>query len=110
MVFRFNIPCSFGSKVSNVDFFVGTPREDQHPINFQAKWLGENRGGTVPASVMDSIKKIKEIADKEHVSFEHLCLYTVNLANGISQGENKEFNKLLIKYDDNNQQPGQITQ
>jgi hypothetical protein len=103
MVLRLSIPCSFGQNVSNVDFFVGNPREDLHPINFQSKWLGEARGGSVPASVMNSIKKIKEIADKEHISFENLCLYTANLANDVPQEENKEFDELLIKYDDKKQ-------
>jgi hypothetical protein len=99
MVKKFVLPCNFGGQTTNVDFFIGNPHADTHPINFQAKWLGENQGGSVPQRIMDSIQKIKMIADREKVSFEDLCLYTVNLANGIGQDENKHFDHLLIEND-----------
>jgi hypothetical protein len=102
MVKKFSIPCNFGGQVTDVDFFVGIPHSDVHPINFQSKWLGENRGGTVPKQVMDSLDKIRKIAEKEKISFEDLCQYTINLANSIPQDENTYYNKLLIESDSAN--------
>jgi hypothetical protein len=99
MVKKFVLPCNFSGQTMNIDFFIGNPHADTRPINFQAKWLGENQGGSVPQRIMDSIQKIKMIADREKVSFEDLCLYTVNLANGIEQEGNKQFDHLLIEND-----------
>ncbi|MDR0571379.1 MAG: DUF2610 domain-containing protein [Rickettsiales bacterium] len=99
MVAKFFIPCDFNGREVNIEFSVGNPAKDQHPIYFQSKWLGEARGGVVPQEIMDSIQKIKEVADKEKVSFEDLCLYTINLANNIPQDDNKYYNKLLVDKD-----------
>ena len=68
MVKKFSIPCQFDSgNVAPFDFFVGNPTDGKHPIEFQSKWLNDIKGGHVPKDIMDSIKKIKDLADRNNV-------------------------------------------
>ena len=98
MVKKFSIPCQFDSgNVAPFDFFVGNPTDGKHPIEFQSKWLNEIKGGHVPKDIMDSIKKIKDLADRNNVSFEDLCVYAINIANDKAEKEIPEFNNLLIQ-------------
>lgn len=98
MVKKFSIPCAFDSgSIEPFDFFVGDPTEGKHPIEFQSKWLSEVKGGHVPPDVMESIKKIKELADRNKVSFEDLCVYAIEIANDKAAKEIPEFNDLLIQ-------------
>jgi hypothetical protein len=99
MVIKCSVPCNFNGQTTKVDFFIGNPQVDVHPINFQAKWLSDVKGGSVPQNFMDSIQKVRELAEREHVSIEDMCLYTINMANGIEQEDNKIFNKILVKND-----------
>lgn len=104
MTKKFTIPCNVNGQSVMTDFFIGQPKADQHPIAFQAKWLGSEKNGVVPNEVMDSIAKIKKIADEKNVSFEDLCIYTINIANNIGQEDNKLFNDFLLEADNNVQQ------
>ena len=98
MVKKFSVPCQYDSgNVAPFDFFIGNPNEGKHPIEVQSKWLTEVKGGHVPQDVMDSIQKIKELADRNNVSFEDLCVYAVNIANDNAEKEIPEFNSLLAQ-------------
>ena len=106
MTKKFSIPCNFSGQAVMTDFFIGEPAEGQHPINFQAKFLADNKGGVVPQEVMDSISKIHTLANQHNVLFEDLFIYTLNVANNQEQIENKEFNKILIEADKETKQIG----
>ena len=99
MVKKFSVPCSFGGQVASVDFYIGNPNAANHPIGFQAKWLASERGGQVPQAMMDSMSKVKIIADENNIPFEELCAYAINLANGQEQKDIPQYNKLFIEYD-----------
>jgi hypothetical protein len=94
---KFVIPCNFGGQVIPVDLYVGNPNPNQHPLSFQSKWLSDNKGGQIPADIMDSIDKIHKIALKNNVSFEELCFYAINIANEGVEKEIPQFNKLLLE-------------
>lgn len=74
------IPCNFGGQKQPVDFYVGDPKEENHPIQNQANWLGSARGGSVPGEVMDSLKRLQDLAIENKVPFEDLCSYAINSA------------------------------
>lgn len=99
MVSKFVIPCNLRGQTAQIEFLIGNPAVDQHPIYYQSKWLGDVYGAVVPQAIMDSIKKIKEIADKEKISFEDLCLYTIRMAHNVEQEKNEYYDKLLIEND-----------
>jgi hypothetical protein len=80
MVKKITIPCFFGSQKSDIDFYIGNPRPEDHPIHHQATWLSSERGGNVPSEVMDAITKLRNLANKNNVSFEELCFYAINKA------------------------------
>ncbi|MBO4956808.1 MAG: DUF2610 domain-containing protein [Rickettsiales bacterium] len=97
MVKKLTIPCSFGGQSSPVDLYIGKPNSAQHPLNFQAKWLNSEKGGSVPQDVMDSVLKIQKIAEQNNVSFEELCFYAITVANGSCKENIPEYNKLLLE-------------
>ena len=91
MVKSFGIPCDFGGNKQLVMFSIGAPSPDKHPIHFQSTWLAEVKGGQVPADIMNSISKLYELARKHKVSFEELCYYAINVANGSVKNDNKQY-------------------
>lgn len=86
MVKKFTTNCNFGGQFSPVTLYVGTPVEGSHPLAFQSRWLGKERGGEIPPNIMDSFSKLAEISVKNRVPFEDLCSYVieeVNARNGL---------------------------
>lgn len=77
---KFSVPCDFGNQKSPFTIYIGEPESNHHPIHFQATWLSKERGGNVPGEVMDSLSKLKELADSNNVSFEELCVYALGAA------------------------------
>ncbi len=77
---KFTIPCDFNGKKVPVSFYIGQPDGDHHPIQFQAKWLSEERGGTVLASILENLEKLHEISKRNKVSFAELCEYALTAA------------------------------
>ncbi|MBN9542273.1 MAG: DUF2610 domain-containing protein [Alphaproteobacteria bacterium] len=78
---KFTIPCNFGGQTAPFTVYIGAPEDKHHPLHFQADWLSKERGGQIPGEVMDSIAKLKEIADRNGVSFEDLCVYAITSGN-----------------------------
>ncbi len=83
---KFTVPCNFNGVQAPFTIYIGSREDNHHPLHFQADWLSKERGGTIPQEVMDSIAKLKELADKNHVSFEDLCVYAL----GAAQQEQEE--------------------
>lgn len=77
---KFTINCQFGGSTGNFTVYIGKPEGAHHPLHFQADWLSKERGGTIPQKVMDSLAKLKEISEKNNVSFEELCEYALQAA------------------------------
>jgi hypothetical protein len=77
---RFTIPCDFAGQKTPFHIYVGEPSSDIHPLFFQAAWLAEKRGGTIPSEVMESFAKLQVIANENDVSFEELCVYALSTA------------------------------
>lgn len=75
---KFSVPCNFGSTKAPFTIYIGNPEPKHHPLHFQAEWLSKSRGGVIPGEVMDSISKLYELAQKNNVSFEELCVYALN--------------------------------
>ncbi|MEM8962551.1 MAG: DUF2610 domain-containing protein [Acidobacteriota bacterium] len=79
---RFTVPCDFGGTTSPFDVYIsgGEPLEGYHPLHFQSLWLREERGGEIPQEVMDSFAKLLELARKNGVDFEELCVHAMQEA------------------------------
>ena len=74
---KFSINCDFGGQMSPFTFFIGKPEHGHHPLHFQADWLSKQRGGVVPSDVMEAISQLQELAEKNGVSLEELCVYAL---------------------------------
>lgn len=77
---KFTIPCDFGGQKAPFDVYIGNPKPGNHPLQNQASWLSKERGGSIPQEVMESFQKLLDLADKNNVSFEDLCVYALNVA------------------------------
>src|SRR2546423_1032819 len=77
---RFTVPCDFNGVKSPVHVYVTDPAWPTHPLRDQARWLKEERGGTIPAEVMDSFERLHKIAHENNVSFQDLCVYALGTA------------------------------
>ena len=77
---KFVVPCDFSGTKSPFTVYIGTPDPKHHPLYFQAEWLSKERGGVIPGEVMESLEKLKELADKNMVPFESLCEYALSAA------------------------------
>lgn len=84
---KFTIPCQFGDHMAPFNIYIGDPVADAHPLEQQAAWLLRERGGVIPAEVMDSFKKLQDIAIENNVSFEELCVYALGTSEA---GNNNE--------------------
>lgn len=74
---KFTINCDFEGQIAPFTIFIGSPKEGNHPLVHQAKWLADNRGGTIPAEVMDALSKLQELAKQNESSLEELCVYAL---------------------------------
>ncbi len=77
---KFTIPCNFNGVKAPFTVYIGNPEKSHHPLQFQAEWLIKQRGGSIPQEVMESLEKLKMIADKNGVPFEELCEYALSAA------------------------------
>lgn len=77
---KFDIDCDFGGQKSKFTIYIGIPQDGHHPLQFQAKWLSDEREGTIPDAVMDAVKQLYDLAKKNNVSFEDLCVYALGSA------------------------------
>ncbi len=77
---KFTVPCQFGAQTSPFTIYIGRPKRENHPIQNQANWLSKERGGKIPQKVMDSLEKLRDLAEKNNVSFEELCVYALTAA------------------------------
>ncbi len=79
---KFTVPCDFGGTKSPFDVYIGDPTPGRHPLHFQSAWLSTVRGGTIPQEVMESFDKLHKLALQNNVSFEDLCVYALQTAQG----------------------------
>jgi len=79
---RLTVPCDFNGVTAPFHVYIGHPCAIVHPLHFQNAWLREARGGKMPQEVLDSFQRLADIARKEGVSFEDLCVYALGLASG----------------------------
>ncbi|KJV57095.1 hypothetical protein OCHUTO_0205 [Orientia chuto str. Dubai] len=80
---KLTINCNFGGQIAPFQVMIGQPKPDQHPLHFQANWLSTERGGVIPAEVMESITQLVELSKKYQVPLEELVVYALgSAANG----------------------------
>lgn len=77
---KFVVVCDFGGQTAPFSVYIGDPKPENHPLQNQANWLSKERGGVVPADVMDSLSKLRDLARQHNVSFEELCVYALGAA------------------------------
>ena len=77
---QFTAMCNFGNTTAPVVFCIGSPKPENHPIQFQTNWLSSEKGGSVNPALMNSLKKLFEISQKNNTSFEELCYYAMTSA------------------------------
>jgi len=77
---KFVVNCDFGGQIAPFAVYIGAPEGGHHPLHFQADWLSKNRGGSIPPDIMDAVGRLKDLAEKNKVSLEELCVYALGAA------------------------------
>lgn len=78
---KFTVPCNFGNTQEPFTIYIGgETKDDQHPLHNQANWLSKQRGGTIPAEVMESLEMLKRLSKDNDINFEQLCAYALDEA------------------------------
>ncbi|MBX3593950.1 DUF2610 domain-containing protein [Sphingomonas sp.] len=79
---RFTVPIDCGGSKSTFHvYLVNWDRpNDETSVDPQAEWLQEQRGCTIPVTVVDSFRKLKRIARENNVSFIDLTVYALGEA------------------------------
>lgn len=77
MAKKFTINCDFGGQFSPFAVYIGKPERGHHPLHFQADWLSKTRGGTIPSEIMGAITELQQLAEKNNVPLEDLCVYAL---------------------------------
>lgn len=95
---KFTITCQFGGQNSPFTVYIGAPEGKHHPLHFQADWLSKERGGNIPAEVMNSLSKLMELSQKNNVPFEDLCTYALEAAQAPGQKQVEDYNKAVDEH------------
>jgi hypothetical protein len=77
VVKKFEYSCDFRGEQHPVTFYIGDSQKGVNPISHQAAWLASEHGGKVSSELMDSLMKLKTIADAQKVPFEDICQYVI---------------------------------
>ncbi|ADE29751.1 DUF2610 domain-containing protein [Rickettsia prowazekii] len=101
---EFEFDCDFGGQRAKFKFYIGTPQEGHHPLQFQAKWLSDERGGTIPDEVMKAISQLNDLAKKNSVPLPDLCVYALGSAQETQVSNHEEDADVLETQDDNAEQ------
>ncbi len=95
---KFSINCQFGGQTAPFTVYIGAPKDNQHPLHFQAEWLSKERGGSIPPEVMSSLTKLLELAAKNNVPFEDLCAFALEAAQAPGQKQVEDYNKAVDEH------------
>ncbi|HJK87600.1 MAG TPA: DUF2610 domain-containing protein [Candidatus Megaira endosymbiont of Hartmannula sinica] len=74
---KFLINCDIQGQKSPLTIFIGLPQKQHHPLHFQMEWLAKNRGLNIPGEVVSSIEQLQNIASKNNILLEELCVYAL---------------------------------
>ncbi len=77
---RFTVPCDFSGTKYPFHVYVTDLKWPKHPLEDQALWLKNVRGGVIPEEVMVSFGKLHKIAYENNVSLGNLCVYALGTA------------------------------
>ncbi|XVN41002.1 MAG: DUF2610 domain-containing protein [Rickettsia endosymbiont of Argas persicus] len=87
---KFDIDIDVGGQRSKFAIYIGTPQDGHHPLQFQAKWLSDERGGTIPDAIMTALTELNNLAKKNKIPLEDLCVYALGTAQEAQTTDNNE--------------------
>jgi len=71
---RFTISADFGGIKYAFYIYITNVKWPKHPLEDQARWLKEVRGGTIPQDVMDTFGRLSKLAHDNNSSFVDVCI------------------------------------
>ena len=94
---KLSIPCDFRGEMVPFSLYVGNPSPKHHPMQFQAYWLSDRRGGSIPQPVMDALEHLHQIALEENYSFEELVVTALEADLLTAKEENDAARRALLR-------------
>ena len=77
---RFTISADFGGIKYAFFIYITNVKWPKHPLEDQARWLKEVRGGTIPQGVMDTFGRLSKLAHDNNKSLVDVCVSELGLA------------------------------
>ena len=77
------IDCDFNNQKVPVNFYIGDPHPETHPIHHQSSWIN-SKGGKVPKYITDHLSEIQKISERNKIPFKDAFVYIeeeIKLAN-----------------------------
>jgi hypothetical protein len=74
MTKQFTLKCQAGKQDIDINFFVGNPNENSHPIGYQMKFFSQ-KGIIIPEEIVQALGKLNEIAKQNRIPVEDLIGY-----------------------------------
>lgn len=74
---RFTVPANFGGLTFPFQVYITNVLWPNDPLGGQARWIEEERDGKIPKEIIDSFKKLHDIAHENNVSFMDLTVYAM---------------------------------
>lgn len=96
---KFTINCDFGGQMAPFTICIGKPEKGHHPLHFQADWLSKARGGMIPGEVMEAVTQLQDLAEKNGISLEELCVYALGSEEQQAELEAATANEEVVSTD-----------
>lgn len=74
---RFTVTADFNGISYPLPVYITNVPLPKHPLEDQARWLKEERGGIIPEETMEQFQRLQKIAADNNVSFVDLCMYAL---------------------------------
>ncbi len=84
---RFTIPTDFNGEKSPFNIYLLSGRRGYLELQDQFRWVYEYRNGVVPEDVQDSFRRLHNLAKKNNVDYQALCVYALAEAEKEKAGE-----------------------
>jgi hypothetical protein len=84
---RFTIPAVFNGLKYKFHIYISNVPWPKDPLEDQARWLEEERGGTIPEDIRESFRKLHKKAHETNQSYIDLCVAELGSTTGPATGK-----------------------
>ena len=84
---RMTIPAEFNGLRYPFQVYITNVPWPKDPLEDQARWLSEERGGVIPEDVRAKFRRVHALAHERNVSFQELCVAELGTSPGVGDAK-----------------------